>query len=86
MVSQREAVGGQVGTMRAAIHALLAEVLVEEGGDPDRMDAYAHALTGAGESLADWWLEHPDVAVDILVDTLVAMAAQLPAGADKKGS
>ena len=59
MLSQREAVGGQVAAMRSAIHALLSEVLVEEGGDPGRVDAYAHALTGAGESLADWWLEHP---------------------------
>lgn len=74
MLSQRETVGGQVATMRTAVHALLSEVLVEEGGDPDRVDAYAQALTGAGESLADWWLEHPDTPVEVLVDTLVAMA------------
>ncbi len=78
MVGQREAVGGQVATMRTAIHALLSEVLVEEGGDPRRVDAYANALTGAGESLADWWLEHPDAPVELLVETLVAMAGQLP--------
>jgi len=74
MLSQREAVGGRVAAMRTAIHALLSEVLVEEGGDPDRVDAAAQALTGAGESLADWWLEHPDTPVEVLVDTLVAMA------------
>lgn len=84
MVSQREAVGGQVSTMRSAIHALLAEVLVDEGGDPERMDAFAHALTGAGESLADWWLGHPDAPVEVLVSTLTAMAEQLPRAADKK--
>ena len=84
MLSQREAVGGQVATMRSAIHALLSEVLVEEGGDPQSADAYAAALTGAGESLADWWLEHPGTQVEVLVDTLVAMAEQLPARADKK--
>jgi AcrR family transcriptional regulator len=27
-------------------------------------DAIAHALVGAGESLANWWLDHPDVARD----------------------
>jgi AcrR family transcriptional regulator len=27
-------------------------------------DAIAHALVGAGESLANWWLEHPEVARD----------------------
>ena len=74
MVSQREAVGGQVSSMRTAIHALLSEVLLEEGGDPRVVDAYAHALTGAGESLADWWLEHPETPVEVLVGTLVAMA------------
>ena len=74
MIGQRESVGGQVATMRDAIHALLSEVLLEEGGDPDRVDAFARALTGAGESLADWWLEHPATPVDVLVETLVAMA------------
>jgi len=74
MVGQREEVGGQVAGMRSAIHALLSEVLLEEGGDPRRVDAHAHALTGAGESLADWWLEHPDTPVEVLVDTLVDMA------------
>lgn len=83
MVSQRESVGGQFASMRGAIHALLSEVLVEEGADSTRVDAYAQALTGAGESLADWWLEHPDTAVEVLVDTLVAMAGQLPAAAGK---
>jgi hypothetical protein len=26
------------------------------------VDAIAHALVGAGESLANWWLDHPEVA------------------------
>ena len=85
MLGQRESVGGQVATMRSAINALLSEVLVEEGGDPRLVDAHAAALTGAGESLADWWLAHPDTPVEVLVDTLVAMAEQLPGRADKKG-
>ena len=86
MVSQRESVGGQVATMRSAIHSLLSEVLVAEGGDPRWVEAQAHALTGAGESLADWWLENPDTPVEVLVATLVAMAERLPGRADKKGS
>ena len=44
------------------------------GQTPQRVDAFARALTGAGESLADWWLEHPDTPVEVLVETLVAMA------------
>jgi len=85
MVGQRESVGGQVATMRSAVSALLSEVLVEEGDDPRLVDAHANALTGAGESLADWWLEHPATPVEVLVDTLVAMAERLPGSADMKG-
>jgi AcrR family transcriptional regulator len=28
---------------------------------PAATEALAHAIVGAGESLANWWLEHPDV-------------------------
>ena len=31
-------------------------------------DAIAHALVGAGESLANWWLDHPEVARDEVAD------------------
>jgi AcrR family transcriptional regulator len=31
---------------------------------PVAIDAIAHAIVGAGESLANWWLEHPDVPRD----------------------
>jgi AcrR family transcriptional regulator len=27
---------------------------------PEQMEPFAAALVGAGESLADWWLEHPE--------------------------
>jgi hypothetical protein len=74
-------VGGEVATLRAAITALMSEVLAAEAGGVSReVDSFAHALAGAGESLADWWLEHPDVPVEVPVATLTAMAAQLPAG------
>src|SRR5436305_8615613 len=42
-------------------------VMVEEGAGgcqgsaPPASDAVAHALVGAGESLANWWLDHPEV-------------------------
>jgi AcrR family transcriptional regulator len=31
---------------------------------PPAPDAIAHALVGAGESLANWWLDHPEVGRD----------------------
>jgi hypothetical protein len=34
------------------------------GYPPLAADAIAHALLGAGESLANWWLDHPDVPRD----------------------
>ena len=50
--------------------------MVEDGATPcsDHLsaagDAIAHALVGAGESLANWWLEHPE-------ESRAAMAARL---------
>lgn len=55
------------------IGALLARAAAE-GGMPEwqveETDAVAAALVGAGESLADWWLDHPD-------ETPKAMASRL---------
>lgn len=34
------------------------------GNPPPAADAIAHALVGAGESLANWWLDHPEVPRD----------------------
>jgi AcrR family transcriptional regulator len=43
-------------------------------------DGIAHAIVGAGESLANWWLEHPDVERDQVADWYVAMVqASVPA-------
>jgi AcrR family transcriptional regulator len=36
-------------------------------------DAVAHAIVGAGESLANWWLEHPEVPREQVVDWYVSM-------------
>ena len=34
------------------------------GCDPPASEGVAEAIVGAGESLANWWLKHPDVARD----------------------
>jgi AcrR family transcriptional regulator len=36
-------------------------------------DALAQAVVGAGESLANWWLEHPDDEVDAVTDRLMGV-------------
>jgi AcrR family transcriptional regulator len=35
---------------------------------PLAIDAIGHAIVGAGESLANWWLEHPEVPRDAVAD------------------
>ncbi len=35
---------------------------------PCAADAAAHAIVGAGESLANWWLEHPEVGREQVVE------------------
>lgn len=65
-VLQRElAAGGggplaeDVGRVRAAIVKRMAALLSPHLGET-RADALAHGFVGAGESLAAWWLDHPD--------------------------
>jgi AcrR family transcriptional regulator len=56
----------EVAQLRARIAAIVDELLAEAAADhgvasvgPDMTEPIAHALVGAGESLANWWLEHP---------------------------
>jgi AcrR family transcriptional regulator len=37
------------------------------GYPPPAADAIAHAVVGAGESLANWWLDHPEVSREEVV-------------------
>jgi AcrR family transcriptional regulator len=56
----------RVAELREQI-ARAIRVMLEEGAHAGRgsaplaSDAVAHALVGAGESLANWWLDHPEV-------------------------
>jgi AcrR family transcriptional regulator len=43
------------------------------GYAPLASDAVAHALVGAAESLANWWLEHPEVPRDRVADWYLAV-------------
>jgi hypothetical protein len=50
-----------------------------EAGRPEGLapspaaEAVAHAIVGAGESLANWWLEHPEVSREEVVDLYVGV-------------
>ncbi len=43
-------------------------------------DAIAHALVGAGESLANWWLDHPEVGRGEVADWYLAVVQAVLAG------
>ncbi len=63
----------QVAELRERIARAIRRML-EDGvsawpGYPEpAADAVAHALVGAGESLANWWLDHPGVAREQVVE------------------
>jgi AcrR family transcriptional regulator len=40
---------------------------------PPASDGVAHAIVGAGESLANWWLEHPEVTREQVTDWYVGL-------------
>lgn len=44
------------------------------GLEPPACDGVAHAIVGAGESLANWWLEHPTVARAEVTEWFVGLA------------
>jgi len=54
---------------------------------PPASDGVAHAIVGAGESLANWWLEHPEVTREQVTDWYVGLtqAAIASAGQDAPG-
>ena len=43
----------------------------------------AHAIVGAGESLANWWLEHPAVPREQVTDWFVGLAQAAIASAGR---
>ncbi len=86
---------GEVGSTRpfaenvAAVREQIAEAIrvMIEGGTGSRCgyarpasDAIAHALVGAGESLANWWLDHPEVARDEVADWYYGVVQAVLAG------
>ena len=59
------------------VRPLLRAAAAAEGADPGSLEAtepLAHALIGAGESLAEWWVHHPDVARDGVARLLMNFA------------
>jgi AcrR family transcriptional regulator len=64
---------GEIADLRARIAAIIASAIAAGRPVDPSLDAFAHAFVGAGESLANWWLEHPDVPLETVADQMVAL-------------
>jgi AcrR family transcriptional regulator len=80
----------EVADLRGRIAAAVGR-MIEDGGlkiDPQAADGMAHAIVGAGESLANWWLERQSLPrelvagwyVGLVQAAVVAATAKSPAG------
>jgi AcrR family transcriptional regulator len=56
------------------VDTLLVRVATKQGLDDNATEALAAALVGAAESLADWWLDHPDVPSKAIASRLMNLA------------
>jgi len=84
LYSEASARGGplaeEVATLRAAIAGIITRLLTETIPDAHvsadaraALDGVAHAVVGAGESLANWWLAHPEVPRERAAQLLIAV-------------
>ncbi|MDT0302761.1 TetR/AcrR family transcriptional regulator [Streptomonospora wellingtoniae] len=78
---------GDLGMMVRRLGEELAGVLRDDlrVADPVRAQITAHAVVGMVQAAGEWWLEHPEVAPDTVVDDLAsavvgAIAGHGPAG------
>jgi AcrR family transcriptional regulator len=71
-------VGAEVADLRRRIARAVRRMVetslpVPSGLPATEVDGIAHAIVGAGESLANWWLEHPEVSREDVVDLYVGV-------------
>ncbi len=77
-VSSSQPLAEEVASLRKRI-ATAVQRMVEDAVaprvelPPHASDAIAHAIVGAGESLANWWLEHIDVPREEVADWYVGV-------------
>lgn len=75
-LTARRPLGEPVAGVRARIVEEVRRMIedLESGLGSPASEAVAEALVGAGESLANWWLQHSDVARDDIVNWYVSLA------------
>lgn len=79
--SQGGPFGQEIAEMQGRAISLVGTLLIRSVGDSDMRqaakndgDGLAAALVGAGESLADWWLDHPEETVDAVASRMMNLA------------
>lgn len=72
----------QVARLRERIAEAIRRMIdsLQLGYSAMASDAIAHALVGAGESLANWWLDHPEVSREQAADWYVSVVQAVLAG------
>lgn len=71
-------VAAEVAELRQQVVATVRTMVEDAVPAPTQLprlssDGVAHAIVGAGESLANWWLEHPDVPREEVTDWYVGV-------------
>jgi AcrR family transcriptional regulator len=75
-----------MSTMIRGIGQELAEVMIAQGelADATRAHIWGHAVIGMVQTAGDWWLDHPEVARETVVDSLADLIlGGLPAAANR---
>jgi AcrR family transcriptional regulator len=72
----------RVAGLRERIAEAVRRMLDSSGLEypPPASDAIAHAIVGAGESLANWWLDHPEIPRDQVVTWYLSVVQAVVAG------
>jgi AcrR family transcriptional regulator len=75
----------RVAALRARIVEAICRMIETSPGTRDAYageaaDAIAHAIVGAGESLANWWLDHPELARETVADWYLQVVRAVLAG------
>jgi AcrR family transcriptional regulator len=77
---------GRIAALRLRITRIVERLLEDTVGDGldakerAQIEGAAHALVGAGESLANWWLDHPEIEADEVAGWLLRLGDLLGPG------
>jgi ribulose-5-phosphate 4-epimerase/fuculose-1-phosphate aldolase len=79
----------EVAALRAQIALAVRRMLEESLSDACALpaletDAIAHGIVGSGESLANWWLAHPEVEREQMAQWYVGIVQAAAAGAARR--